>query len=104
MTPKLHKRFWLLMALAIAIAPSLFAQSSRSSGYSGYGGSSRGGFTGSGSSSGSRSSSSGSSTSGTRDYPNSTMMGDALITSDPETRRLIVITDEQTQANISQVI
>jgi general secretion pathway protein D len=32
------------------------------------------------------------------------MIGDALITSDPETRRIIVITDEQTQANISQVI
>lgn len=32
------------------------------------------------------------------------MIGDALITSDPETRRLIVITDEQTHEHISQVI
>ena len=32
------------------------------------------------------------------------MIGDALITSDPETRRLIVITDEETHEHISQVI
>lgn len=32
------------------------------------------------------------------------MVGDAVITADPETRRLIVITDEATHENISQVI
>ncbi|MDB6057960.1 MAG: Type secretion system protein [Verrucomicrobiales bacterium] len=32
------------------------------------------------------------------------MIGDAVITSDPETRRLIVITDEETHEHISQVI
>ena len=95
------------MALCLAIAPAGFAQrsSSGSSGYSGYGGSSRGGFGGSSYGGGSSSSGSrGSSTSGTRDYPNSTMIGDAVITADPETRRLIVITDEATHENISQVI
>ncbi len=93
------------MALCIAIAPAVHAQRSSSSGYSGSSGSSRGGYGGSsGSSYGSRGGSSSGTSSGTRDYPNSTMIGDALITADPETRRLIVITDEQTQENISQVI
>jgi general secretion pathway protein D len=40
----------------------------------------------------------------TRAYPNSTMVGEAMITSDPETRNLIIITDEETNANIKQVI
>jgi type II secretion system protein D len=98
MIPKLNIRFWIVLAVVCA-APTVFAQrsSSSSSGYSGYGGFR--GFGGS-SSSGSR----GSSSTSTRDYPNSTMIGDALITSDPETRRLIVITDEQTHEHISQVI
>lgn len=39
-----------------------------------------------------------------RSYANSTMLGDAMVTSDPETRRLIVITDEETAAAVSQVI
>jgi general secretion pathway protein D len=100
MTSKLKIRLLLMLALCVAVAPALMAQSSRSSsGSSGYGGS-RGSSSGGSSSSGSR----GSSSSGTRDYPNSTMIGDALITSDPETRRLIVITDEETHEHISQVI
>jgi general secretion pathway protein D len=41
---------------------------------------------------------------GTRDYLNSTMVGDAMITSDPETRQIIVITDDETNLHISQVI
>jgi general secretion pathway protein D len=40
----------------------------------------------------------------TRQYPNSTMVGDAIITSDNETRRIIVITDEETNENIRTVI
>ena len=39
-----------------------------------------------------------------RQYPNSTMVGDAMITSDAETRRIIVITDEATNENIRTVI
>jgi len=39
-----------------------------------------------------------------RQYPNSTMVGDALITSDTETRRIIVITDDDTNENIKNVI
>ncbi len=46
----------------------------------------------------------GSSTSGSRQYNNSTQVGSATISSDPETGRIIVITDEETSLHISQVI
>lgn len=39
-----------------------------------------------------------------RQYPSSTMVGEALITADPETRRIIVITDEETSQYVSQVV
>ena len=45
-----------------------------------------------------------SSTNGTRQYTNSTLMGDAVITSDMDTRRLIVVTDDATNDNIRTVI
>lgn len=41
---------------------------------------------------------------GGREYFNNTMLGDALIEIDPETRSLIIITDEETNAHIDQVI
>ena len=41
---------------------------------------------------------------GTRQYVNSTMMGDATITSDLETRRIIVVTDDETNENIRTII
>ncbi len=41
---------------------------------------------------------------GGRQYINSTMVGDAMITSDTETRRLIVVTDEATNENIKTII
>ena len=43
-------------------------------------------------------------TSGTRQYNNSTQVGNATISSDPETGRIIVITDEETSEQISTVI
>jgi general secretion pathway protein D len=46
----------------------------------------------------------GSGRTGSRDYPSNGMIGDALISSDPETRRVIVITDDETAANIEKVI
>jgi len=49
-------------------------------------------------------SSGGSSAGATRQYVNSTMIGDAVITSDLETRRLIIVTDEDTNANIRTII
>ena len=42
--------------------------------------------------------------SGSREYNNNTMVGEAMISSDPETRKLIVITDDETNFHISQVI
>lgn len=39
-----------------------------------------------------------------REYPNSTQVGDALITSDPQTRSLIIVTDDDTNENIKRVI
>jgi general secretion pathway protein D len=39
-----------------------------------------------------------------RQYVNSTMIGDAMVTSDLETRRLIVVTDDATNENIRTII
>jgi len=41
---------------------------------------------------------------GTRQYYGNGMVGEAMISSDPETRQLIVITDEETNLHISQII
>lgn len=41
---------------------------------------------------------------GNRTYQNTTMVGDATITSDTETRRIIVVTDDETNENIKKVI
>jgi len=46
----------------------------------------------------------GSSSGSTRQYYPSGTVGEAMVTADPETRRLIVITDEETSGYISQVI
>ncbi len=40
----------------------------------------------------------------TRQYPSPSTVGDATITIDPETRTIIVVTDEQTGEHVSQVI
>ena len=53
---------------------------------------------------GGNSSSSSSSSSSSRTYRNNTQIGDAIITSDPETKKLIVITDEETGEQIGKVI
>jgi general secretion pathway protein D len=42
--------------------------------------------------------------SGTTTYPNNTQVGEAMITSDPETRKLIIVTDDDTNENIRRVI
>ncbi len=42
--------------------------------------------------------------SSSRTYNNNGMVGEAMISSDPETRRIIVITDEETSQYVSQVI
>ncbi len=89
-----------ILGLCCLLVPSAFAQRSSSYGSSSGGGSYRGG--GGSSSGGTSGSSTGSGS--TRDYPNNTMIGDATITVDPETRRVIVITDDETGENIKEVI
>jgi type II secretory pathway component GspD/PulD (secretin) len=49
-------------------------------------------------------SSSASLASATRQYRNNTQLGDALVQTDPETRSLIIVADDETQAEISKVI
>ena len=46
----------------------------------------------------------GASAGSTRQYTNSTMVGEATITSDLQTRRLIVVTDDETNENIRTII
>lgn len=46
----------------------------------------------------------GTSSSSGRDYGNNTLLGEATVTSDPETRRLIVVTDDETAEQVSLVI
>lgn len=46
----------------------------------------------------------GSSSGGNRTYTNSTTVGEATITSDLDTRRLIVVTDEETNENIRTIV
>src|SRR5581483_9175339 len=41
---------------------------------------------------------------GVRQYQNTTMVGDAMITSDVDTRRIIIVTDDETNDNIKKVI
>lgn len=40
----------------------------------------------------------------TREYPNNTDVGNAMISVDPETRQVVVVADEATMENISQVV
>ncbi len=47
---------------------------------------------------------SGTSSATARDYPNNTQVGDAVISIDPETRKIIVVTDEDTNTKIGEVI
>ncbi len=57
-----------------------------------------GGFTGGGGGGG------GSTSGANRSYQNTTMVGDAMISSDVDTRRLIVVTDDATNENIKTII
>lgn len=70
----------------------------------GFGGTFPGGFGGGNASFNAGGGGGGSSANSSRQYLNSTMVGDAMITSDMDTRRLIVVTDEDTNENIRQII
>jgi general secretion pathway protein D len=99
----IHQRSLFASILLLLAAGEALAQT-QARGQAGQGGG-RGGivtggnFTGGGGGGGASSS-----TNGTRQYTNSTLMGDAVITSDMDTRRLIVVTDEATNENIRTVI
>ncbi len=94
-------RSWLTVGISLFLAADLLAQTrptqtptrapttpTRSTGTGGTGGGGGGGSGGASS----------------RQYNNSTMVGDATITSDLESRRLIVVTDDETNENIKTII
>ncbi len=90
-------RFSLLTGL-LGLSLLASALSASAQGFGGFGGGG-GGFGGGGGGGGR-----GSSRSTTRQYNNNGTIGDAIISIDPETRRIMVITDEETSEYVSQVI
>jgi general secretion pathway protein D len=94
----------LILTLTICVLTAITASAqNRTTGNRGTGGGRTGGGGGGfgGGGGGGRSTSG---TSGTRDYIPNGEIGEAIVTSDPETRRLIVITDEETAPYVNQVI
>lgn len=84
------KQLFLALAVWLSVTLTATAQFPGGGGFGGFGGNqNRQGNT---------------SSSSTRQYNNSTQVGSATISSDPETGRIIVITDEETSLHISQVI
>jgi general secretion pathway protein D len=94
------KPILLLVALclpaALLIAQTTYTRPSTGSAISVSRGATGGGTTGA--------SAAGGTASSTRQYRNNTMLGDAIVEVDPETRSLIVVADDETQDQISQVI
>src|ERR1700722_10338185 len=97
----------LILALALALpAGQLLAQqtgarpSSAANGGGVFGGGGQGGTRSTTSSS---SSGGGGSSSGGRNYRNNTMLGDAIVQIDPETRSIIVVADDETQKEVLKV-
>ena len=94
-TFRLHRHALAALALIALGAVQALGQAAGQGGRGGVGqGGGGGGFTGGGGTSGS----------GTRSYQNTTMVGDAMISSDVDTRRLIVVTDDATNDNIKAIV
>jgi general secretion pathway protein D len=97
LTSRLHQCALSAAALLILGAVSAFAQGpgggGRGGGAGGGGGGQGGGGGGGGATAGA-----------TRSYQNSTLVGDAMISSDVDTRTLIVVTDENTNENIKKIL
>lgn len=95
-TLRLHRR---TLAAAAALAFGTITALAPAQTQAGRGGTTTGGggFTGGGGGGGSTSG-------GSRSYQNTTMLGDAMISSDVDTRRLIVVTDDATNENIKTII
>lgn len=83
------RRKQLFLALGLGLVATLSAQAQFPGGFGGFGQNRQ---------------NSANNASGTRQYNNNTQVGSATISSDPETGRIIVITDEETSEHISQVI
>ncbi len=90
----------LVTALAVALASAFQAQAQRTT----TGGRQQGITRGTGTTGGARALGGGAGAGSTRQYYPSGTVGEAIVTADPETRRLIVITDEETSQFVSQVI
>ena len=93
----------ILLACALALQASLRAQTSTPRPTSGTSNTTNRSST-AGSASGSGSGSSATQASATRQYRNNTQLGDAIVQIDPETRSIVVVADDDTQADISRVI
>ena len=89
-TSRLHPRALALAALIVLGASPAFAQAQQGGRAGGAGGA--GGGAGGGTNS------------GTRSYQNTTLIGDATITSDVDTRSLMVVTDARTAESIKAII
>ncbi len=94
----------LLVGACLAAVPAVFAQQGRGGGGGGGGGGFGGGGGGFGGGGGASRGGSSSSTGSTRDYGNSTQLGDATFSIDPETHQVLVATDESTYLSISNLI
>src|SRR5438552_3020257 len=90
---------WLAFALCGTLQVAAQAQRGGGGGFGGGGGGFGGGGFGGGGAGGARTAGSTS-----RNYYNNGTVGEAMISVDPETRRLVVITDEDTGQFVSQVI
>lgn len=91
-----HRNALAAAALLVLGAAQALAQGQNQGGRGGAGGGQVGGGGGGGGG--------GSSAGANRSYQNTTMVGDAMISSDVDTRRLIVVTDDATNENIKAIV
>jgi len=96
-TSRLHKHALAAALLLLGAASALAQGAGQGRGGGGQGGGGQGGgFVGGGGG--------GTSANGNRSYQNTTMVGDAMISSDVDTRRLIIVTDDATNENIKAIV
>ena len=100
--PRIRPALLLTALLAFAAVFDAGAQQRQGGGGGGFGGFGGGGFGGFGGGGGGGGRAAGGT--GSRQYYGNGQVGEAVISSDPETRRLIIITDDETGAYVSQVI
>lgn len=89
---------WISLLLGLCLSATMTAQAQRTGG----GGGNIGGFGGTGG--GRTGGGGGSASSSSSIYPNSTQIGNASISIDPDTRSVVIVSDDQTFTNINQII